>query len=409
MNVTWILAWRNLWRHRRRTWLTVAAMVFSNVLLIFLVSLQLGSYQMMIDGSLATYTGHIQVQHRDYLEQQHIYQDVPGAVDLAAQVRAMPAVDAVAGRAEAFALASSEARSFGILLTGVQPGFEPAVSTLPGKLREGRYLRDGDTDVIVIGSVLARNLIVGVGDELTFLGSGRDGSFAAGVAVVVGVIDSGIEQLDRNMAQVPLSWFQVLFSMGEAGHSVVVRAPDLEQVQATAGAVRSLVATDSKLVVLDWETLVPGLRQAIESDMASAWFTYSVLVVLVAFGVLNTQLMSVLERTREFGVMLALGMSPGQLARLVGIETLLLAGLGLIIGLAGGAVLTWYLSVAGFTYPGVEEMMERFMLGGKIYPQVSVTSMLIGPAAVFLGSMLAAAYPALRLFRLRPVSAVQAA
>ncbi len=408
MNVTWVLAWRNLWRHRRRTWLTVGAMVFSNVLLIFLVSLQLGSYQMMIDGSLASFTGHIQVQHRDYLEQQHMYQDVPAVSALAGQLRALPGVEAASARAEAFALASSAERSFGILLTGVQPDTEPAVSTFPGKLSDGRYLNSSDEEAIVIGSVLARNLKVGVGDELTFLGSGRDGSFAAGVATVVGIIDSGLEEVDRNMAQVPLGWFQQVFAMGDAGHAVVVRASSLEQVQSTAGALRALPAPGDELAVLDWETLVPGLRQAIQSDMTSAWFTYSVLVVLVAFGVLNTQLMSVLERTREFGVMLALGMSPGRLARLVGIETLLLAALGLGLGLLGGGLLSWYLSVAGFIYPGVEEMMERFMLGGRIYPEVSLVSMLIGPLAVFVGAMLAALYPALRLFRLRPVAAMQA-
>ena len=230
-----------------------------------------------------------------------------------------------------------------------------------------------------------------------------------GVATGIGIIDSGLEEVDRSMAQVPLGWFQQVFAMGDAGHAVVVRAPSVDQVQATASALRSLLTPAQDLVVLDWETLVPGLRQAIQSDMTSAWFTYGVLVVLVAFGVLNTQLMSVLERTREFGVMLALGMSPGRLARLVGIETLLLAGLGLGLGLVGGGLLSWYLSVAGFIYPGVEEMMERFMLGGRIYPEVSAVSMLIGPAAVFVGAMLAALYPALRLFRLRPVAAMQAA
>jgi ABC-type lipoprotein release transport system permease subunit len=408
VNVTWVLAWRNLWRHRRRTWLTVGAMVFSNILLIFLVSLQLGSYQMMIDGSLAAYTGHIQVQHRDYREEQHMYQGVQSVAGLAAQVRELPGIGAVAARAEAFALASSAERSFGILLTGVQPAFEPGVSTLPGKLREGRYLQGENAEEIVIGSVLADNLKVGTGDELTFLGSGRDGSFAAGVATVVGILDTGLEEVDRSMAQVPLAWFQQVFAMGDMGHSVVVRVPALDRVEVTAARLRALLAGRDDLVVLDWETLVPGLRQAIASDMASAWFTYSVLVVLVAFSVLNTQLMSVLERTREFGVMLALGMGPGRLARLVGMETLLLAALGLGLGLAGGGLLSWYLSHAGFVYPGVEEMMAKFMLAGRIYPEVSLISLLAGPLAVFAGALLAALYPALRLFRLQPVAAMRA-
>ncbi len=409
MGVSWLLAWRNLWRHRRRTWLTVGAMVFCNILLIFLVSLQLGSYQMMIDGSLAAFTGHIQIQQRDYLDEQHMYQSVPGAVELAARVRTALGVESVAARAEAFALASSAERSFGVLLTGVQPAYEPLVSTFPGKLREGRYLRDGNAQEIVIGAVLAQNLKVGPGDELTFLGSGRDGSFAAGVATVVGILDTGLPDVDRSMAQLPLGWFRQVFAMGDEGHSVVIRVPALDEVGGALSELRAMLLARKELAVLDWDTLMPGLRQAITSDMAGAWFQYGVLVILVAFSVLNTQLMSVLERTREFGVMMALGMSPLRLAQLVGMETLLLAVLGLALGLLGGSLLTWYLSYAGFTYPGVEEMMQRFMLGGRLYPQISATSLLSGPLAVFAGALLAALYPALRLFRLEPVAAMRTA
>jgi len=409
VNVTWLLAWRNLWRHSRRTWLTVGAMVFSNVLLVFLISLQLGSYQMMIDNSLAAFSGHIQVQHRDYLDDRKIYQVVPGASGLASRVREQLGVDSVAARAEAFALASSEQRSFGILLTGVQPQREPLVSTFPGLLRQGRYLEEGGAEEIVVGAVLAENLKVGPGDEVTFLGSGRDGSFAAAIATVVGIVETGIEEVDRGIAQVPLAWFQQVFTMGDAGHSVVIRLPSLDGVAGAVARLEVMLADQPELAVLDWDALQPGLRQAIASDMASAWFMYGVLLLLVAFSVLNTQLMSVLERTREFGVMLALGMRPGRLARLVGMETLLLAGLGLVLGVLLGALLTWYLSHTGFTYPGMEEMAAKFNLPGRMYPKISLLSLLVGPALVFLGAVLAALYPALRLLRLQPVAAMRAA
>jgi putative ABC transport system permease protein len=407
VSVTWVLAWRNLWRHRRRTWLTVGAMVFCNTLLVFLVSLQFGAYQMMIDGSLAAYTGHIQIQKQGYQNDQYIYQSVPEVSGLASEVRAKLGLETVAARAEAFALASSAERSFGILLTGVQPAYEPGVSTFPGQLREGRYLAGGNAEEIVIGAVLAQNLKVGLGDELTFLGSGRDGSFAAAIATVVGILDTGLEEVDRSMAQVPLGWFQQVFSMGDHGHSVVIRLPSLERVPGATHALRDLVQDRDQLTVLDWDALMPGLRQAITSDMAGAWFQYGILVVLVAFSVLNTQLMSVLERTREFGVMLSLGLGPGRLARLVGMETLLLAILGLVLGMLCGGLLSWYLSYAGFTYPGMEEMSARFMLPDRMYPEVSLLSMSAGPLAVFVGAMLAALYPALRLFRLQPVAAMR--
>ena len=409
MNVTWLLAWRNLWRHSRRTWLTVAAMVFCNVLLIFLISLQLGSYQMMINNSLAMVSGHLQIQHQGYLQDQRMRDGVPGVVALAEQLRGSLGVQTVSARGQAFALASSEERSFGVLLTGVQPQFEPLVSNFPGLVSEGRYLRAGDQDAIVVGAVLARNLKVGLGDELTFLGSGRDGSFAAAIATVVGIVDTGLDEVDRSVAQVSLDWFQDVFSMGDHGHAVVARIPELDAVPGAVQVARSLIPGNEGLVVLDWDALQPGLRQAIQSDLVSGWFMYAVLILLVAFSVLNTQLMSVLERTREFGVMLALGMGPGRLARLVGMETLLMSAVGLGLGLVLGALLVAYLSVAGITFPGMDEMASRFNMDSRMYPEVSFLAMLWGPATVFVFTMLAALYPSLRLYRLEPVAAMRAA
>jgi ABC-type antimicrobial peptide transport system permease subunit len=201
--------------------------------------------------------------------------------------------------------------------------------------------------------------------------------------------------------------------MGAAGHSVVIRLPNLDAVDPDIVQLREFIASDAtladeSLAVLDWDTLQPGLQQAIKSDMASAWFMYAVLILLVAFSVLNTQLMSVLERTREFGVMLALGTRPGRLARLVGLETFVMSALGLAIGVLLGGLLSLYLSYAGFYYPGMEEMAARFNLPDRMYPQISVLSLLWGPVTVFAGAMLAAIYPATRLFSLRPVAAMRA-
>jgi len=413
VNVTAVLAWRNLWRHKRRTWLTIGAMIFCNTLLVFLISLQLGSYQMMIDNTLSAFSGHLQIQHSDYNDEQKIHQSVPNVVQLAEQVRSELGLETVAARGLAFALASSDERSFGIALTGVQPQFESRVSSFPGLISQGRYLDDPAAQEIVIGAILAQNLKVGVGDELTFLGSGLDGSFAAGVATIVGIIETGFVEVDRAVAEVPLAWFQDVFAMGAAGHSVVVRLPNLDVVDTSAARLRALLASrenlaDAGLVVLDWDALNPGLQQAITSDMASAWFMYAVLILLVAFSVLNTQLMSVLERTREFGIMLALGTRPGRLARLVGLETFVMSCLGLAIGVILGGLLSLYLSYAGFYYPGMEEMAAKFNLPDRMYPQISLLSLLWGPLIVFAGAMLAAIYPATRLFSLQPVAAMRA-
>ena len=251
MNIVARLAWRNLWRHRRRTWLTVGAMVFSNTLLVFMISMQFGMYDLMIDNTLKVFTGHMQVQAPGYKDDQKMRQTVPDIVPLAGRLRAEFPTEKIAARGWAFALASSEKRSYGVGIFGVEPEHEPQVSSIPGLIAEGRYLQQSDAPEIVIGAVLARNLRVTVGDDLTLLGSGRDGSFAAAVATVVGIFDSGVPDVDRNIAQMPIAAFQDVFFMEGAGHQVVISAPTLEDAE------RAVATSDPLAAVKDRAGGVP--------------------------------------------------------------------------------------------------------------------------------------------------------
>jgi ABC-type lipoprotein release transport system permease subunit len=401
------LAWRNIWRQKRRTWLTAMAMVFSNTLLVFMIGLQLGSYEMMINNTLAMFTGQAQVQSKGYREAQKMRMVMEDISSLTQRLRENLPGASVAARAQTFVMISSEDRSFGVQIVGVEPGFEPDVSSIPGLVRDGRYLEGPQAAEIVIGSVMARNLGVGQGDELTFLGSGRDGSFAAGVVQVAGIFESGSQDLDRSMAMVPLAYFQEAFSMGDSGHVIVLAAGELGSLPPMLKLAARTLSQRPELVLLDWDALVPGLKQAIQADMTSAWFMYGVLILLVAFSVLNTQLMSVLERTREFGVIMALGVKPRRLAWLVLLETFLMALLGFVIGVGLGTLVTSWFAHAGFAYPGMEQMAAKFNLPAYIYPSLEPISVLLGPSVVLLFCLVAAVYPALKLYRLNPVRAMR--
>jgi len=387
----------------------MGAMVFSNVLLVFMISLQVGMYRLMIDNSLQALTGHLQVQAEGYKDDLKMRQVVPDIQSLAATLRTDLGRDSVSARAAAFALASSEDRSFGVQVIGVDPQHEPLVSNLPGLVIDGRYLGEDGAAEIVIGSVLARNLKVAVGDQVTLLGSGYDGSFAAAIATVVGVFDSGVTDLDRAIAEVPITFFQDVFFMEGGGHQIVVTVPELSQVEAYKAQMFDAISGTPDATVYDWDALQPGLRQAIQADISSAFFMYAILVVLVAFSVLNTQLMSVLERTREFGIVMSLGVSPGKLGKLVMLETGLMGAMGLAAGAAFGALFTLYFTVNGFSYPGMEEMAAEFNLPGEIFPRVNLLTLFLGPLMVFVFTLLSAVYPALRLHWLHPVEAMRAA
>lgn len=408
MTILLRLAWRNLWRHKRRTWLTASAIAFSAMLLVFMITIQLGAYDMMIDTTLRVYTGQMQVQHSGYKDKPQMRTVVADAVALAAQLRERTGYQTIAVRAQGFALASSAERSYGVPVIGVQPEYERGVSTLPHLVKQGRYLADSRAQELVIGSALARNLKIKLGDELTLLGSGRDGSVAATVLPVTGFFESGNPELDRRLVMMPLLTFQETFSLGQDAHLIVVSGPDYETIPQTKTTVREVVAGHPGLVVLDWDELVPGIKQLIQTDMVQNWITYIALIVIVTLSIMNTFLMSVLERTREFGIMLALGISPLRLGTMVVLESVFLTLLGLAIGIAiGGGIAVW-LHFEGFTFPGMKEIYAQFGLPGVIYPILSVESFLLGPSVIFVFTLLAALYPALRIRKLQPVEAIHA-
>ena len=384
-------------------------MVFSNILLVFMMSLQFGMYGLMIDNSLQIFTGHLQVQAPGYKDEQKMRQTVPNIVPLANAIRAELGSETVAARAWAFALASSDERSFGIGIYGVEPKFEFLVSNIPGLISTGRYLADGEAAEIVVGTVLARNLHVGLGDEITLLGSGVDGSFAAAVVRIVGIFDSGVTDIDRNIAEIPLRLFQEIFFMEGAGHQIVIVGKSLHAVPEIQSRVRSMLPRGSDLRVLDWNQLQPGLQQAIKADMSSSFFMYFVLVVLVSFSVLNTQLMSVLERTHEFGIVMALGLKPGRLGRLVMLETAMMGLMGTALGIVAGAAATSWFTTNGLAFPGMDEMAARFNLPSRMYPVINPLTLFAGPAIVFAFTMLASIYPAVRLHWQNPVDAMRVA
>lgn len=403
-------AWRNLWRHKRRTWLTTGAMIFSNILLVFLVSWQFATYDLMINNNLRMLVGHIQLQHPQYLAKSRMQNSFAIDDKQLQTIAALPEVVVVAKRSEGFVLASSEERSYGMQIMGVEAEREANISSLPALVKTGRYLQSSslqndDEIEIVLGQVLATNLKVGVGDELTLFGSGRDGSTAAAIVKVVGLLASGSNELDRGLGFIHLKHFDSIFSMRGQIHRVVILTNDVDN---TAQIMKKFPALGEDIALRDWNALLPELKQAIQSDMASSWFMYGVLIILVAFSVLNTQLMSVLERTREYGVMMALGLGAWRLGGYVFVETALMGALGFVLGVFLGALLVAYLGITGLTFPGMEEMAAQFNMPATVYPHITVFSAMLGPGIIFLASLFAAVYPALRLRRLHIVQAMKA-
>jgi len=403
------MAFRNIWRSPVRTILTLSAIAFAAIILVFMVSFQLGSYEAMVNSSVKIYTGHIQIQAEGYKEKKSMRFVISSPEKIAETVEKIEEIKSYSFRANGFSLVSSENRARGVLVTGIDPEGEAEISTIAGLIREGEYLAPGDRDKVLIGRLLARNLKVGINDELTILGQGKDGSIAAGIVTVKGIFSSGIDDFDRSTIQVPLNYFNDLFYMDGAVHEIVCTADSLFDVN----KIKMLLKADleekeqRKMVVLDWKELLPGLVQGIQLDLASAVIFYFILVLVVAFSILNTFLMAILERTKEFGVMLALGVKPNRLLKLVLMESSFLTLIGVITGVVIGCAITLWFQTHGIDMAGASEILKEYGMSGIVYPKLSIVSALAGPLLVFAITICAALYPAFKVKKLIPVDAIR--
>lgn len=408
MKTLLLMAWRNVWRNKRRTWLNMAGIGFSTFLFVFVMPIQFGAYDMMIDASLRIDTGYAQIQKDGYKDNPLIYKTIDNAEDLAGKIRNSQEFSAVSVRAASFALLSSSNRSYGGQILGVQTEYEPHLSIIPTHITQGRYLKGDDANEIVIGSSLAKNLRIQPGDPITILGSGMDGAMAATVIPVVGIYKTGASDIDRYTVEMPLHTFQKLFNLGGRAHEIAVIGKSIQDIDTIPQRLSKFVPKKSDLVVLGWDELMPGIKQALEMDKASGFLFMLVLVIVVVFSILNSFLMLVLERTKEFGLMLALGDRPLNISKLVMLESLIMTVIALVAGMILAIAINLYFLKEGLRFPGMQELTEAYNMPLDVmYPKFDTFTLLFGPIIVFISTNLAAWIPLRRIRRLNPVDAMR--
>ncbi len=401
------LAWRNIWRQPVRSVLSLVGLGFTSMLLVFMLSFQFGVYDTMKNGALGLFDGFGQFQAAGYKDDPDVSRALPGHAALMAATE-IPGVTAVAPRAASYAILANGDRSFGAAVTGVDPAREVRVSNLYSTIIKGRYLQAGDDAAIVMGSGLARNLGLAPGDTVTMLGTGRDGVVAADVLTLVGIFETGISGVDRQVTQMPLVRFQATYNLGQDINAVALRGARLGDIVAAEKDLRAL-AQKAGAVYLNWNQLQPALKQMITLDFSTSMLMYVTLVVVVVFILLNTLYMSVLERTREFGSLMAIGMRPRQIGIMVWFELVFLAAVGSGLGIVLGTALTVYFERTGIQFAGMEQLFQQWGIPGKVFPALSLLSVFAGPLVVTAAITVTGFIPYRRILGLEPVSAMGAA
>jgi len=288
---------------------------------------------------------------------------------------------------------------------GIDPDSEGNISTLSSTIKEGRYLKPDDTGTIVLGDGLARNLKLEVGDGVVLLGSGTDGSVAADVLTLVGVFSSGVPELDRQIAQMPLARFQETFALSGDVNTIALAGDTLADVVHIDAELREIAAKNGVLY-RNWEQLQPAIKQMIQLDMGTSGMMYITLVIVVVFIILNTLYMSVLERTREFGGLLALGMRPRKIGKMVWLELVFLSFLGAGLGIVLGTALTLYFANTGIYIPGMDDIYAQWGIPSRLFPTLTPFSVLVGPGVIVGAIAILGFIPYRHILGLEPVTAM---
>ncbi len=401
------LALRNLRRNLRRTLITTAAIALGLALLMFSSSGTDGICNNMIATGTGSQAGHVVVQGPEDLEAElkPVLADAP---ILAATITATLPDATITQRVFIDGLLASPTGTMGVGIGAVQPAIESSVNKVDDRLIEGEYL-DDDPRGIVLGSTLAESLDVGLGDKVVLMAQGADG-IESRMFRVRGIFSMGIDQIDGFYGQVTLPAAQELMGLGDGVHQIAAHLDSSRDTQrATADARDALPARDD-LEVLSWQQALPSLAEYVAAEQAEIYVVYTVIFFMVGLGIVNTVLMSVLERMRELGVMLALGTSRRRLASLVLTEAALLGVFASAVGVALGLAIVLPLSSAGLdlsALTGGTMEVAGLPLDFTIYPDLDPVKLAFYVVGVWLLTVLSAVYPAWKATTLKPVECLQ--
>jgi putative ABC transport system permease protein len=466
------MAWRNIWRNKRRTLITAASVFFAVFFALVMRSFQLGAYDRLFKNVIESYTGYLQFQHRDYLDDPVIDNSFETDQTLFEQAESDPNVQAVVTRLESFALAAAESRTQGVMVIGIEPEGEDEVSgikdrlirykltpeavaalkneSIPGRTKklldvfvnesyasEGRlpqdlgiseedtssvlpvirrhaffsngYFEAGDITHVVIGSGLSNYLKAGVGDTIVLMGQGYHGTTAAGKYAVSGVVKLPAPDIDNIIVYIPIEAARELYAAPEMATSAVIRLKNDDDDAVIQTAGRLNRLVTDPLVVKTWREMNALLVNQMDADNKSGMIMIAILYMVIAFGVFGTVLMMLSERRREFGMLVSIGMQKRKLAKVVSLEMLLIGFLGVGSGIIASLPVVFYGNIHPLRFTGeMARMYSDYGFEPVMPTMLPDTFYLWQTVVVFLILAIAIMFSIRKIFRINVINAIKA-
>jgi ABC-type lipoprotein release transport system permease subunit len=400
------LAWRNIWRNKRRTIIILTAVVIGVWSMILLGSLMRGMAVGMINNGISTLTGHIQIHQKGYRTDPAIENSMlnPGAVEEIMR-RELPADSRWSPRVRVSAVASNARHSSGVTLVGIDPKSEAEISFIGNAITRGRYLKPEDKGGILIGEALLEKFETRLGRKLVLMSQDTNGEIASRAFRIVGTFQAEMQATEKQYVFVTRQTAQKMLKLRNGISELSILFADRPDNPELFHALKAALPS-GKFEVHTWRDLLPFQIAYLKILDGFMWIWYLVVFVAMGFGIVNTTLMAVFERMREFGLLKALGMKPWWILKEVLTESFLLLVTGMVIGNALGFLCIWALSGSGIDLSALAAGAEFAGMTRVIYPAIDVKDVGMSNVIVLILGILVSAYPAVKAARFTPVEAL---
>jgi ABC-type lipoprotein release transport system permease subunit len=400
------LAWRNIWRNPRRTIVILVAVFIGVWSMVLLGALMRGIAVGMIKNGIATLTGHIQIHHKGYHDDPAIENSITDAQGVEKTLNELLPPGALwSSRVRVNAIVNNARHSSGVTMVGIDPAKEAKVSFIGTAISNGRYLEPNDSDGIVIGEALLEKFETRIGHKLVLMSQDANQEIASRAFRIVGTFKAEMESTEKQFVFVTLAASQKMLKLGAGISEISIVLPQGYENPDVYHKLKSVLPSD-KFEVHSWQELLPFQTAYLKILDGFMWFWFLIVFVAMGFGVVNTTLMAVFERMREFGLMKALGMKPWWILREVLVESFLILICGMVIGNFMGFLSIYALSGSGIDLSALAAGAEYAGMTRIIYPAVAIKDVIVANLTILLLGLLVSLYPAIKASRFTPVQAL---
>ncbi len=400
------LAWRNIWRNRGRSTISIAAVLFSVFFAILMRSMQLGAYANIIDDIIGNYSGYVQIHEKGYWDEQTMDNTMEDSPKLEVTILNTPGVKKIAKRLESFSLVSTGTTTKVLGVVGLDPQKELSGFDLMNRITEGKLFTNQDIGV-VLSEGAAKYFKVNIGDSVVFIGQGYHGNSANGIFPVTGIVKLRNPEMNRNLVFIPLKQAQYLFAAENRVSAYVIEvAEDADHVEVSA-AIKAKIPPENESMT--YEEMMPELVQTIQSDSAGGLIMVAVLYMIILFVLLGSVIMMTAERVKEYGILVAVGMHKTKLMATTILESIFLALIGGLSGLVLARPIQYYyynnpLQLGGDMKKAMEEYGWEAVMPMSIDWSIGLTHTAIIVCIAFVVSI----YALVSIRYLKPVEAMRA-